>query len=228
MRRLLPRCARAGLWLAALLGAGCASVPEHGARSPVPHDAPQGSPMRSAAASQAARHERLTLLASRYGVCDADVAVSRKRELQFVDAAYGCADYASANQENVFQAASLGKPVFAYAVLKLVQQGKLDLDAPIVNYLPGGYARRYAPWLADSPVDRVSDPALALVTVRMALNHTSGLPGWTNGPWSSAANPGPDGSTRVKAVPCCNARSNRSPGRVSAPSCSTRCSARSA
>lgn len=189
-RGLLPRGARAGLWLAALLGAGCASLPEHSARSPVPYDAPQGSPMRPAAASQASLHERLTLLASRYGVCNADVAVIRKRELQFVDAAYGCADYASANQENVFQAASLGKPVFAYAVLKLVQHGKMNLDAPIVNYLPRGYAHRYAPWLADSPVDRVSDPALASVTVRMALNHTSGLPGWANGPLVFDGKPG--------------------------------------
>jgi len=189
--RLLPYGARAGLWFAiAMFCVGCTSMKERNAQSPAPQEATQKSPLQTASSQQTALHERLTLLASRHGICNADLAVVRNRELQSVDAAYGCADYASATQESVFEAASLSKPVFAYAVLKLVQQGKLDLDAPVLSYLPRGYAHRHFAHLADSPVDQVSDPALSAVTVRMALNHTSGLPNWSNGPLVFDGKPG--------------------------------------
>jgi CubicO group peptidase (beta-lactamase class C family) len=67
--------------------------------------------------------------------------------------------------ETVFEAASLTKPVFAYAVLKLVDAGKLDLDAPLTNYLPGGY-------------DVGDDPRLRQITARRVLSHTTGFPNW--------------------------------------------------
>lgn len=188
--RQLPD-AKAGLWLAtALFCMGCASVKERDLPSPVAPATTPASPLHAAAAPQSAFHERLTLLASRYGICHVDVAVIRQRELQSVDAAYGCAEYAKANQVNVFQAASLGKPLFAYAVLKLVQQGKMELDAPVLRYLPRGYAHRHVAYRADSPVDQVIDPALPAVTVRMALNHTAGLPGWSHGPLVFNGQPG--------------------------------------
>jgi CubicO group peptidase (beta-lactamase class C family) len=70
--------------------------------------------------------------------------------------------------DTVFEAASLSKPVFAYAVLKLVDEGRLDLDKPLSNYLPGDY-------------DGVKDPRLSQITARHVLSHTSGFPNWRQG-----------------------------------------------
>lgn len=61
----------------------------------------------------------------------------------------------------VFQAASLGKAVTAYAVLMLVDRGQLYLDAPAQSYLP-------EPFIQD---DKFADT----ITIRMLLNHTSGM-----------------------------------------------------
>lgn len=71
-------------------------------------------------------------------------------------------------QETVFEAASLSKPVFAYAVLQLVDAGLLGLDTPLVHYLPGGY-------------DVGDDARLALMTARHVLSHRTGFPNWRPG-----------------------------------------------
>jgi len=65
----------------------------------------------------------------------------------------------------VFEAASLSKPVFAYAVMKLVDAGKFDLDKPLSQYLPGDY-------------DVGPDPRLSQITARRVLSHTTGFPNW--------------------------------------------------
>ncbi|MCK8493596.1 beta-lactamase family protein [Spirosoma sp. RP8] len=64
----------------------------------------------------------------------------------------------------VFEAASLSKPVFAYAVLQLVEEGKLDLDKPLYEYLP------YP--------DAADDERYQKITARLVLSHRSGFPNW--------------------------------------------------
>jgi len=68
-----------------------------------------------------------------------------------------------------FSAASLSKPVFAYAVLKLVDQGKLDLDTPLTHYWPAD-----APY----PVEPAKDSQLSQITARIVLSHRTGFPNW--------------------------------------------------
>ena len=63
--------------------------------------------------------------------------------------------------ETAFAAASMSKPVFAYAVMKLVEKGVLDLDTPLTKY--------------SSEKILAGDPRLDLITTREVLCHTTGL-----------------------------------------------------
>jgi CubicO group peptidase (beta-lactamase class C family) len=134
-------------------------------------------------------HDTLQTLAQRHHVCAVALAVIRDRKVDTVDAAAGCTPSMKPQADSVFQAASLSKPVFAYAVLKLVEQGKLALDAPVASYLPQGYRHQHDPLKAE-PSDLVTDPRLQAITVRMVLNHTSGLPNWAGGPLQIDTPPG--------------------------------------
>lgn len=88
-----------------------------------------------------------------------DGAVAWRRGFGIVDAT----SKASVVAETIFEAGSMSKPVFAYAVLKASERGVLDLDAPLTKYAS----------------DRIlDDPRLDLVTARRVLSHTSGLPNW--------------------------------------------------
>ncbi len=64
--------------------------------------------------------------------------------------------------DTAYSIASVTKPITAAAILRLVDQGKIDLDAP---------ANRYLPTPLQSSFGDGDD-----VTVRMLLNHTGGLP----------------------------------------------------
>lgn len=67
------------------------------------------------------------------------------------------------NDETIFAAASLSKPVFAYAVLQLIDAGCLSLETKLSTWVP----------------DYVNDDKRAEdVTVRQVLCHSAGLPNW--------------------------------------------------
>ena len=65
--------------------------------------------------------------------------------------------------DELFQIGSISKSFLAIVLLQLREEGKLDLDRPIVEYLPWfRIDSRYAP-----------------ITTHHLLTHTSGLPGWS-------------------------------------------------
>ncbi|WP_421571198.1 serine hydrolase domain-containing protein [Stenotrophomonas sp. PD6] len=77
--------------------------------------------------------------------------------------------------DTVMYAASLTKTAFAYSVMQLVDEGVLDLDRPIGEYLdrplPDYPAEKsYAPW-----PDLKDDPRWRQLTARMLLSHRSGF-----------------------------------------------------
>ena len=68
------------------------------------------------------------------------------------------------SEETLFDAGSMTKTAFTYLVMKMVEQGILNLDQPLYTYLP------YP--------DIAYDERCKLITARMVLCHTSGFPNW--------------------------------------------------
>lgn len=124
--------------------------------------------------------QQLQQLAIKHQVCTAALVYIRGGQIQEPLFAKGCEEAAMPDASSIFQAASLSKPLFAYALLKLAAQGKLALDAPLMQYLPQGYLHLTRPGEANSPREPFTDPRLQKVTARMLLQHTSGLPNFGN------------------------------------------------
>jgi CubicO group peptidase (beta-lactamase class C family) len=143
-----------------------------------------GSPSRAEEAAVARElHAAAGSLAIEHRVCAVAYAFISARSVNHAGVTSGCDLSVQLTPDSIFQGASLAKPVVAYGVLKLVQRGLLDLDAPVLSYLPGGYVRRINPFDNRPPVltERVTAPELKGVTLRMLLSHTSGLPNWSTG-----------------------------------------------
>jgi CubicO group peptidase (beta-lactamase class C family) len=73
------------------------------------------------------------------------------------------------SDETIFRVFSMTKPIVAVTAMTFVQEGKLDLDAPVSKYLPA---------FADVKVlqkDGTTVPATKPILVRQLMSHTSGL-----------------------------------------------------
>ncbi|MBS7590108.1 serine hydrolase domain-containing protein [Ancylobacter defluvii] len=106
----------------------------------------------------------LDALIERAGVPGASVAVVRSGRVDLRCAGViHTVTRVAVNDETIFDAASLSKPVFAYAVLRLIDAGYLSLETKLSAWVP-------------EYVD--DDTRSAVVTVGQALCHSTGLPNW--------------------------------------------------
>jgi len=83
------------------------------------------------------------------------------------------------NNQTLFEAASITKPVFAFTVCRLAEKGIIDLDKPLHEYLPFE--------------DIAHDERYKLITARHVLTHQTGFPNWA---WVN-----PDGKIDIKFTP---------------------------
>ncbi len=67
----------------------------------------------------------------------------------------------TASQERIYCIASVSKMYSSLAVMQLVDEGRLELDAPVTKYLPDF---------------KMNDERYKDITVRMLMDHTSGIP----------------------------------------------------
>ena len=72
-------------------------------------------------------------------------------------------DYLKVNGNTLFRLASISKPMTALSILKLVEQGRIELDVPIQKYIPD-----------------LSIPSKEKITIRQLLMHTSGIAHYTS------------------------------------------------
>lgn len=103
-----------------------------------------------------------------YGVSGASVALMENGEVIYSQG-FGTANSDTAQKvtaETMFNIGSVSKIYTAAAALRLQEDGLLSLDTPVIEYLPQF---------------QMDDSRYQQITVRMLLNHTSGLPGDTHG-----------------------------------------------
>lgn len=125
---------------------------------------PAGAATAIAPLDAAYWQRRLEQLASRQGVPGVSLAISHGD--QVVEAAYGVLNVdtgVETTTDSLFQIGSISKVWTATAVMRLVDQGKLDLDTPLAEILPDL---------------RLSDPdTTSRITMRHLLSHSSGIDG---------------------------------------------------
>jgi CubicO group peptidase (beta-lactamase class C family) len=112
---------------------------------------------------------RLDVLAERHRVPGAALGILRMRERsddELVEAAHGVLNTGTGvmtTSDSLFGLGSITKVWTATLVMQLVEEGLLDLDAPIIDVLPEL---------------RLADPAATKhMTIRQLLTHTSGIDG---------------------------------------------------
>jgi len=99
------------------------------------------------------------------------IAIVKNNELYFANA-YGVKNIDTkepVTTESIFHMASVSKPFTATAIMQLVEKGMINLDDPLVKYLP---------------YFKLKDPRYKDITIKQMLTHTSGIPDVEDYEWS--------------------------------------------
>ena len=104
-------------------------------------------------------------------IAGAYLLVGRKGKVVFREGfgVQGPGQTAAPSDETIFRIFSMTKPVVSVVAMTLVEDGKLDVDAPVSKYLPE--YKDLVVWQADGTTRPATQPML----VRHLMSHTSGL-----------------------------------------------------
>lgn len=157
--RAVPSPGRRGLWMVLMLSlAACATA------TPPPQALPRG-PLDEVLSTVVGGHGYLGAVAV---VADHGTTVYR--------GVFGHADLQGRQplrEDAIFRIYSMTKPVTSVAALMLVEEGRLQLDAPVATYLPAfGGLQRVEGGTVGSPA---LVPTQRALTVRHLLTHTAGF-----------------------------------------------------
>lgn len=114
------------------------------------------------------------LLAGQKGASAVSLAVIRGGKVAVIGAAGLLGDGArgKVDKRTLFPACSLTKPVFTFLVLRLAEEGLLNLDQPLLKVL-GKPITEFPDYR-----DLADDPRLGTLTARLVLSHRTGFPNW--------------------------------------------------
>jgi N-acyl-D-amino-acid deacylase len=139
------------------------------ALTPLPTSTQVTTPTVDYSSSMAIYDRVVTQLMTKWGVPGGSIAVSKDGRLVLTKA-YGIADRERnlpVQPESLFRIASVSKTITAVAVLKLVEEGELDLEAKAFKLLDNL-----------KPVSgKTVDPRIYNVTIRQLLQHSGGWDG---------------------------------------------------
>jgi len=123
---------------------------------------------------------RIQQLKEAAGVSGLCIAIFNKNRLVY-DKAFGLADVPGnvpLKTSMVLYGASFSKAMFAYIVMRLVDQKVIDLDRPLVEYLPKSLMDYAFAGPGHNYQDLKDDERYKKITARMCLDHTTGFPNW--------------------------------------------------
>jgi len=107
------------------------------------------------------------------GISGISIAITNGQEVAY-SKSFGVANVQTGEQltnAHFFHVASVSKTFTATAVMQLAEKGKIDINKPLINYLP---------------YFKMKDPRYKNITIKQMLNHTSGIPDVTDYEWEKA------------------------------------------